>query len=179
MPVLVVFSGLPATGKTTLARLLVPRIAAAYLRADTIEQTLRRWFVPAPITREGYEVAYAVAEENLKLGMNVVADSVNPLRITRQAWHQVALRSNAICVDIEVVCTDKEEHQRRAQSRKSDIAGLALPEWDAIIARRYESWGTSARIVADTCAMSAEESVEFILQSMWKNGFSSAAYPPR
>lgn len=38
---LIVFSGLPGTGKTTLARDLASRAGAVYLRVDTIEQAIR------------------------------------------------------------------------------------------------------------------------------------------
>ncbi len=40
---------------------------------------------------EGYIVAYRLAEHNLRLGLAVVADSVNPIEITREAWRAVAL----------------------------------------------------------------------------------------
>jgi len=49
-PLLIVFGGLPGTGKTTIARELTRRLAATYLRIDMIERRLRegalRW-VPA------------------------------------------------------------------------------------------------------------------------------------
>ena len=38
---LVVFSGLPGTGKTTIASQLARQTGAAYLRIDVIEQALR------------------------------------------------------------------------------------------------------------------------------------------
>ena len=38
---LIIFSGLPAAGKTTLARILATQLDALYLRIDTIEQSLR------------------------------------------------------------------------------------------------------------------------------------------
>ncbi|WP_225152486.1 AAA family ATPase [Bradyrhizobium sp. NBAIM08] len=38
---LIVFGGLPGTGKTTIARELTARLAATYLRIDAIEQPLR------------------------------------------------------------------------------------------------------------------------------------------
>ncbi len=38
---LIVFSGLPGTGKTTIAQAVVRRCGAVYLRIDTIEQALR------------------------------------------------------------------------------------------------------------------------------------------
>jgi predicted kinase len=38
---LVVFGGLPGTGKTTRARGLAQRLKATYIRIDTVEQALR------------------------------------------------------------------------------------------------------------------------------------------
>lgn len=60
---LITLSGRSGTGKTTIARQLARELAAAYLRIDSIEQSLRRagWTVKG----EGYSVAQAVAEDNL------------------------------------------------------------------------------------------------------------------
>lgn len=40
-PTLFIFSGLPATGKTTLAQQLAKKTNTVYLRIDTVEQGLR------------------------------------------------------------------------------------------------------------------------------------------
>ena len=93
---LIVFGGLPGTGKTTLARALAQELHATYLRIDTIEQALSS---SAVLVREvgpaGYLVAYALADANLRLGQDVVADSVNPLAITRDAWRKVAATASS------------------------------------------------------------------------------------
>ena len=39
---LIVFSGLPGTGKTTIASDLATKTSAVYLRIDTIEQAIRK-----------------------------------------------------------------------------------------------------------------------------------------
>ena len=87
---LVILGGLPATGKTAIARELARQLGAVHVRIDTIEQALRHAGVT--VWDHGYRVGYAAAEDNLRLGHTVVADSVNPLEITREAWRDVAKR---------------------------------------------------------------------------------------
>ena len=88
---LIAFSGLPGSGKTTLARSLARTLQATYLRIDTIEDALLADDGAAFVDRgAGYCIAYAIAEDNLKMGRIVISDSVNPNEITREAWRDVA-----------------------------------------------------------------------------------------
>jgi predicted kinase len=156
---LIVTSGLPGVGKTTIAREVARVLAGVHIRIDSIEQALRRsgWTVEG----EGYAAARAVAEDNLRIGRIVVADCVNPWKLTRDAWHEVAVRAKVRCVDVEIVCSDVVEHRRRVESRTADIEGHALPTWADVVARDYEAWETE-RIVIDTARASLEECVAAI-----------------
>ena len=153
---LYIFGGLPGTGKSALARSLANEKAAVYLRIDTIEQALRESGSPVR-GPEGYTIAYRLAEDNLHLGLSVVADSVNPLHVTRRAWREAAARAGAPFVEIEVICSDKTEHRARVESRSPDIPGCRLPTWEEVVQREYEPWDRE-RLVIDTAGRTIEES---------------------
>jgi predicted kinase len=147
--VLISLSGLPGVAKTTLARELAAQIGAVHLRIDSIEQALRNEGIQ--VEGEGYAVAYAVAEDNLRLGRIVISDCVNPDRGTREAWRAVADRAGVRMVDVEIVCSDSDEHRRRAESRVADITAHRLPTWNDVQGRDYVAWDGQP-IVIDTAA---------------------------
>jgi predicted kinase len=161
--VLIIFSGLPGTGKTTIARELARRIGAVHVRIDSIEQALRN--AGARVESEGYRVAYAVAEDNLRLGLHVVADSVNPWPLTRTEWRAVAERAAVPSIDVEIVCSDPAVHRSRVENRQADIPGHALPAWDDVVARDYRPW-EGERLQIDTLHVSVEEAVRRIRATM-------------
>jgi predicted kinase len=164
--VLIVFSGLPGTGKSTIADLLARRLRATYVRIDTIEQALRLCdTLPNGVVAEGYAVGYAVAEDNLRAGGVVVADSVNPLAVTRDAWRDVAKRVDVPVLEVEIVCSDVSEHRRRVEHRSSTIPGLRLPTWDDVLARDYQPWDRP-HTVLDTAEKSAEDAAEALVSAV-------------
>ena len=157
---LIVFGGLPGVGKTTIAREAAGAMGAVYLRIDSIEQALRDagWTVEG----EGYRVAYAAAEDNLRLGHRVVADCVNPWPLTRNEWQAVADRAGVRVVNVEIICSDAGEHRRRVESRPVDIPGHRLPTWSDVLERDYRPWDVE-RLVIDTARLEVRDCVRTIL----------------
>jgi predicted kinase len=128
-----------------------------------------------PLNDAGYRVAYAVAEDNLRIGRTVIADSVNPLKLTRDAWIEVARRVKVRAIEIEVKCSDVNEHRRRVEARivdiPGDIPGLRLPSWEDVISREYQPWDRQ-HVVLETAGRSVEQNVNTVREALaeqWNN----------
>ena len=162
---LYIFGGLPGTGKSTLSRHLALRIRAVHLRIDTIEQALcdTGSLVSGA---EGYVVAYRLAADNLRLGLDVIADSVNSIQVTRTAWKEVAKSVGVPFVEIEVVCSSETEHRHRVETRVTEIEDLKMPTWNEVTSRTYETW--DAEIVIDTAGQTLDESVSALERALAK-----------
>jgi predicted kinase len=167
-PLLIIFGGLPGTGKTAIARELARQVGALYVRIDSIEQAIRdSEKVNQPLNDTGYRVAYAIAEDNLRLGRTVISDSVNPIQLTRDAWMAVAHRVQVRATEVEVLCSDPQQHRQRVETRAADIRGLRLPTWEEVMSREYEPWGRK-HIVIDTTGRSVAECVEELREALQK-----------
>ena len=83
--VLILMSGLPGVGKSTIADALAPRLGAPVLSVDPIEAAILRCGIPASFETgvAAYEVAATLAEHQLALGLDVVGDAVNSLEVAR------------------------------------------------------------------------------------------------
>ena len=157
-PRLIVFSGLPGTGKTTVSKALAARLGAVYLRIDTIEQAMKAAGAER-IGPAGYAVANALAVANLRLGHSVVADCVNPVRASRLGWRDAAVQAAVPLVDIYLICSDAAEHRRRVEARVADIPGHILPGWDAVMQHAFEA-RDGDYLLLDTAALAPADLVE-------------------
>lgn len=144
-------SGLPGTGKTTLATALAGHLRAAYLRVDAVETPLVKARIDmGPL---GYEIVRHLAASNLTIGTTTAVDLVNPLPVTRQIWPALVAETDADLVMIECVLPNADEHRRRVESRAPDLPGQVVPTWQDVVGRQYVPWDDQrdgARHVIDT-----------------------------
>jgi predicted kinase len=161
---LIILGGLLGTGKTTIARELACQLGAVHVRIDSIEEAiLDSGALTSPINDAGYRVGYAVAADNLRIGRTVIADSVNRIPLSRDAWVEVANHAQVSAVEIEVTCSDTQEHQHRVETRISDIARSRRPPlaWQDVVSRDYRPWSRK-HIVIDTASRTVEQVVTIL-----------------
>lgn len=150
---LVVVSGLPGAGKSAVADGIGRELGAAVLSVDPIEAAIwRAGVVPSFETGvAAYEVVAALAEHQLRLGLDVIADAVSGVDIARAMWRRAASRTAEAMRVIEVVCSDESLHRSRLAARERGIDGFPEPSWDDVVRRReeWEPWDDD-RLVLDS-----------------------------
>jgi predicted kinase len=149
---LIVLSGLPGSGKSTIAEGLSRALSLPVFSVDPIEAAMWRGGLPKPSTGiAAYDVAVTLADEHLRLGHSVIIDAVNPVEAPRAAWRDLAAKYRTDLKIIECACADEAVHRRRIEARVRNIDGMPEVTWARVLQRRdeYQPW-TDERLILDT-----------------------------
>lgn len=134
-----IFSGLPGVGKTTLAKQLAQALTnVAYFRVDTVEYYLKKAY-SQELNKQGYEIVYYQAKENLELGKSVIIDCCNPILESRELWNSLSKINDTKVINIEIICSDIQAHQNRIETRYKSNPNK-YPTWQDVVNRDYQSW---------------------------------------
>jgi predicted kinase len=153
--VLIVMSGLPGAGKSSIAQELGRLLPAPVMSVDPVEAAMWRAGVDRsqPTGLAAYVVVEAFASEVLALGQTVIVDAVNDAAEAREQWRGLARRRSVALRNIEVTCSDRALHRRRLEDRQRGIDGFVEPTWASVEARRanFDTW-CEDRLVLDSTA---------------------------
>ena len=142
---LIVLSGLPATGKSTLGAALARRLSLPLFSVDPIEAGMLRAGLSQGFETglAAYLVAQALVDSQLSLGQGAIVDAVNAEEAGKDTWRHVARHhATPLCV-VECACPDEHVHRARLESRQRAVASvLREPTWDDVQRRRrtYTTW---------------------------------------
>jgi hypothetical protein len=144
---LIIFSGLPGTGKSTLAEAIGKELGIPVFAKDWLEGTLLRSGLKPTIEDKslgfaGYELLTVLAERQLTLGQSVILDSVAGTETIRSTWRQLARQYGADWRVIECICSDESLHRSRLKVRKRNIPGWHELEWSDVekVKQYYHPW---------------------------------------
>jgi predicted kinase len=171
---LVAFSGLVASGKSTVARALAQHLDATRVEADALRRTVVEeakdsgatdplWSFDPAIEEWVYGKLVREAERLLWSGRAVVLDAGFPTRATRAAARTLA-RSHGIAFLLVECRVDPETARTRLEERDRAGADSGWSDLYALYARHYEpvdELGDSEHLVVD-----GTRPVEEILQAV-------------
>lgn len=150
---LIVIAGLPGSGKSTLSEAIAKKLCIPVFSVDPIESAvISSGFKQSFETGlAAYQVAAALAHEQLKLNISVIIDAVSPVIEARQMWQKLSTDHKARLIIIECINSDIELHQQRIEARVRNIQGIPEVTWEDVEKRRLEylAW-TEPRLTIDT-----------------------------
>jgi predicted kinase len=151
-PKLIIIAGLPGSGKSTIAESLAEKLSVPLFSVDPIESSiiqsgLQRSFATG---LAAYIVAETLASEQLKHGLSVIIDAVNPVQEARDMWHNLAQTQHATLIIIECAL-ESELHKQRIEARIRNMQGIPEVTWEDVenCRKMYLPW-KEERLVLDT-----------------------------
>lgn len=148
----IIFTGLPGTGKSTLADQVARTVGAPAFAADWLMGALKPALVK--LDRAEYlavrsELLATLVTRQLMLGQDAIVDAlVSESQVA--AWRETAARFSARWYLIECICSDEVIHRERIEGRIRGIPGWHEVGWDFVERMRAElSLLTAVRLTID------------------------------
>ncbi len=131
MTELILLSGLPGVGKSTLARAFAARTGAVHLEVDVAEAAVEASVLAPPSAEDaGYRVLAAQSAAHVAQSHVVIADMVLADPLGRALWD-----FDKVSLIVEVINTNKDLHQARVEARHA--ATPRTPDWSQVQARAW------------------------------------------
>lgn len=165
-PTLILFAGMPGSGKTTLARMVSRELQLPILSKDRMQRVLRDHHLAAENTGDGYYIILDMADEQLGVGVSVILDATFPLDHFRMVANEIALRHSAKFCAIYCTNSDDDVWHRRMERRVHYVPGWRPVGWEDVLRMRtyYQPWGDNALMVDSM--RSPEENFALVLDEI-------------
>ena len=149
MNTLVIFSGLPGTGKSTLANRLARELRLPLLRIDDVVGD-----VPENAGIEFWdsriEVLLGLAEAQLELGVSVIVDSVF-MNMDRHHAQAIACEQHARFRPLYTFLSDEQIWEERVTARFNELNHPDVATWERIQYQRgrFRNWEPDTALFVD------------------------------
>ena len=138
----IAFTGLPGTGKSTLAEALATETGVPAFAGDWLLGALKPHGVLTGLSRPTflamyYDLLETLIRRQLMLGQSAIVDGLID-DVVAERWQKTAAEYDARLDVIMCVCTDEVEHRRRLEGRTRGIPGWHEVGWDHVERMRVE-----------------------------------------
>lgn len=163
MPTLVLFAGLPGSGKTTIARAFATRMGALHLNSDTVRRDMGLMGRYAPDDKQRvYTELLERTQSALQNGQTVVIDSTFAKADTRTPFVSLATRQGVVVYWVQTFARDEVIRERLRQPRPDSEADFEV--YQRIAAEADPLPEPVCRV--DTEAYAPEGAVDFLLRHL-------------
>jgi predicted kinase len=174
---LIIFSGLPGTGKSKLASRLARELGLPLLCIDDVIGE-----VPAgagiPFWDSKVAILLRLTEVQLELGLSVIVDSVF-MNMDRHHAQELARKYAAHFYPVYVFISDEKVWEQRVNERYEEMNHKGVPGWDRIQHQRerFRSWEPGTALFIDSLH-SLDRNYELVLDFVTKDQVSLQPLPP-
>lgn len=152
---LIVFTGLPGTGKSSLADAVGRKLGIPVFAKDWLESALRTAGFGANRANQkilgfaGYELLTTLARRQLSLGQSAILDCVLGMESTRDRWRKLAAAYGAGWCVVECICSNKQIHRARIENRRRVKSGWTNVPWETVerVSDNYAPWREDRLII--------------------------------
>ncbi len=162
MAKIVIFSGPPGVGKSTLSYRLAQQTGWALITKDAIDRGLER--IDTLNGKAGYEVFFELSKLNLQNNVSIILDAVFTTESLREQISGIASKTHAEIYFIVCKCSEEKVWEERIKSRSEMVEGWTPADWQEVqkVKGIYEEW-SYPHLLLDSV-----EPIEENLQKLYK-----------
>lgn len=151
MTQLIMFSGLQATGKSTLAYQLASELKYPLFSKDNFASVLFNDKLTDGHSLTSYHLLLETARFQLELGISCILDAVFPRKGFRDATRAIAKKHDATLIVLHTYCSDDNIHRQRLETRESRVPWDRVSWADTLVTKsNYLAWTPEQALFIDS-----------------------------